>query len=102
MQEKGPGGPADQHAVGVAHRRLAVGDLLRHADHLAPQDVLVALQGGPHALGLHLERAPGARLARERGVDGEVHARIEQEGVDAGLGDAVRVAGHVRRGEGPG
>ena len=36
-------------------------------------------------------------LPGEGGVDGEVHAGIEQEGVDAGLGDPVRVAGQVGR-----
>ena len=57
---------------------------------------------GRMRLGLHLEGAPGAVLAREGGVDGEVHAGIEEEGVDAGLGDPVGVAGQVGRGEGPG
>ncbi len=102
MQEKGPGGPADQHTVSTAHRRLAVGDLLRHPDHLTPQQVLVPHRGGAHALRLQFERATGARLARKRGVDGEVHARIEEEGMDAGLRDPVRIAGHVRRSEASG
>ena len=83
--------------VGVAHRRLAVGDLLGHAHDLAPQREGVALHGGAHALGLHLERAPGAGPAGQGGVDGEVHGGIEEEGVDAGLGDPVRVAGQVGR-----
>ena len=64
MQEKGPRGPADQRAVGVTHGRLAVGDLLGHAHDLAPQRERVALHGGAHAFGLHLERAPGAGLGR--------------------------------------
>ena len=41
-------------------------------------------------------------LPGQGGVDGEVHARIEQEGVDAGLGDPVGVAGQVGRREGAG
>ena len=60
MQEKGPRGPADQHPVGVAHRRLPVGDLLGHPRHVAAQQIDAALHSRAHALRLHLERAPGA------------------------------------------
>ncbi len=72
-------------AVGVAHAGLAVGHLLGHAHHLAAEGVRLALERRTHAFGLHLERAPGAGLARESGVDGEVHGGIEKEGVDPGL-----------------
>jgi len=47
-----------------------------------------------HRLGLQLESRTGAVPAQEASVDGEDHRRVQHDGVDAGLDDALAVAGH--------
>ena len=96
MQEERPRRPADESPAPVADGRLAVGHLPGHADHLAPHGRSRPERGRAHGLRLHLEGAPGPVTPGEGGVDGEVHGRVEDQGVDAGLDDAVGVAGQRR------